>query len=153
MKRTDHSVYIFFPAAGLYDGYNNSNLLMYRGTYGNYWSSSYDSSNSAHYLSFNSYGVNPNVYYYRINGCSVRAVIGPQDWLKDSYEESLSVEFYNSLQDSYYGDSGSTDYYHSDIPCNMELAALVRGVNEYYSGKKEYTASDNVSITATTMDI
>lgn len=90
---------------------------------------------------------------WRTVGMSIRAVIGPQDQLKESYEEYSSVEFYGSVQDSYYGDSGSTSYNNSDISCNMEFDALAKRVDEYYSGRKEYTTLDNVFATATSMDI
>ena len=70
MKKTDHSVYVFFPAAG--DGYGTS--LYNRGTYGSYWSASWSSAAYAYYLSFNSSSVNPQNNNHRCNGYSVRAV-------------------------------------------------------------------------------
>ena len=61
--------YIFFPAAG----YVNGASLGARGSNGNYWSSSFDSSASAWVLGFHSSGQNVGALY-RYYGCSVRAV-------------------------------------------------------------------------------
>ena len=61
---------IFFPALGNYDGTS----LNYRGSYGNYWSSSYVSATSAYDLYFNSSDVNPANYYFRRCGFTARAV-------------------------------------------------------------------------------
>ena len=70
MKKTDHSVYVFFPAAGR--GHGTS--LSPRGSYGDYWSSSWLSADNAYLLYFNSSSVNPQDYYNRYLGYSVRAV-------------------------------------------------------------------------------
>ena len=70
MKKTDHSVYVFFPAAGI--GYGTS--LYDRGSYGYYWSGSWNSADIAYYLYFSSSSVNPQNNYYRYRGYSVRAV-------------------------------------------------------------------------------
>ena len=70
MKKTDHSVYVFFPAAGR--GYGTS--LRDRGSSGRYWSSSWYSADYAYLLYFNSSSVYPQYYNYRFYGCSVRAV-------------------------------------------------------------------------------
>jgi len=70
MKKTDHSVYVFFPAAG----YGRGTSLYDRGTSGNYWSSSWYSAGSAYGLSFNSSSVTPQYYRTRYSGLSVRAV-------------------------------------------------------------------------------
>jgi uncharacterized protein (TIGR02145 family) len=70
MKKTDHSLYVFFPAAGY--GYGTS--LYYRGSDGYYWSSSWYSADSAYNLSFSSSSVNPQSSNYRYLGFSVRAV-------------------------------------------------------------------------------
>jgi hypothetical protein len=61
---------VFFPASGYYDG----TTLSYRGSSGNYWSSSYISQTDAYYLYFNSGGVYPAGYDNRRYGFSVRAV-------------------------------------------------------------------------------
>ena len=61
---------IFFPASGYYDGTS----LNYRGSSGNYWSSSYRSATSAYVLSFYSSDVNPASSYYRRRGFTARAV-------------------------------------------------------------------------------
>ena len=61
---------IFFPAAGI--GYGTS--LGNRGSLGLYRSSSWYSSDSAYLMSFDSSSVNPQNYYNRCNGFSVRAV-------------------------------------------------------------------------------
>ena len=70
MKKTDHSVYVFFPAAGC--GYGTS--LSNRGSCGYYWSGSWYSADRAYILSFNSSSVNPQSHNYRYYGYSVRAV-------------------------------------------------------------------------------
>ena len=70
MKKTDHSVYVFFPAAGYGSGSSISNV----GSYGLYWSSSWFSANGAYDMYFNSSSVNPQIYNDRFYGSSVRAV-------------------------------------------------------------------------------
>ena len=70
MKKTDHSVYVFFPAAGR--GYGTS--LSYRGSNGYYWSGSWNSADIAYYLNFDSSSVNPQYNSNRYIGRSVRAV-------------------------------------------------------------------------------
>lgn len=61
---------VFFPASGYYYG----TTLYYRGSYGDYWSSSYLSETNACRLSFDSGSVNPSNNYGRRHGFSVRAV-------------------------------------------------------------------------------
>ena len=70
MKKTDHSVYVFFPASGIYNGTSLSS----RGTYGYYWSSSFYSATGAYYLNFFSSSVSPQYYYNRRVGFAVRPV-------------------------------------------------------------------------------
>jgi len=70
MKKTDHSVYVFFPAAG--NGRGSS--LSSRGTYGDYWSSSLNSAGGGYNLNFYSSIVYPQLNSYRCRGFSVRAV-------------------------------------------------------------------------------
>ena len=70
MKKSDHSVYVFFPASGLYNGTS----LYGRGTYGFYWSSSFLSSSSAYDLGFGSSSVYPQNYSTRRYGMTVRPV-------------------------------------------------------------------------------
>ena len=70
MKKTDHSVYVFFPAAG----YGRGSSLNYRGSNGYYWSGSRYSADGAYYLYFSSSSVNPQNNDYRYYGYSVRAV-------------------------------------------------------------------------------
>ena len=70
MKKSDHSVYVFFPASGYYSGTS----LSYRGTSGYYWSSSFYDSTNAYLLYFNSSNVNPQYYFSRRYGRSVRPV-------------------------------------------------------------------------------
>ena len=70
MKKSDHSVFIFLPASGYYSGAS----LGYRGTYGGYWTSSFNSSADAYGLSFNSSNVNPQSSNYRRFGRTVRPV-------------------------------------------------------------------------------
>lgn len=62
---------LFFPAAGQYSGAS----LLYRGTRGYYWSSSFVSAASAHDLDFSSVATNPQSTFGRRFGFSVRAVI------------------------------------------------------------------------------
>jgi hypothetical protein len=61
---------VFFPASGYYGG----TTLYDRGSYGSYWSSTYNSETGARNLGFNSSEVNPTSYSYRRNGFTVRAV-------------------------------------------------------------------------------
>ena len=61
---------IFFPASGYYNGTS----LNSRGSYGNYWSSTWYSETRARYLSFNSTGVSPQNDNGRRCGFTVRAV-------------------------------------------------------------------------------
>lgn len=70
MKKSDHSIFVFFPAAGYCDG----TTLRYRGSYGVYLSSSYRSATSAYILNFSSSEVYPQNYNDRRLGISVRAV-------------------------------------------------------------------------------
>ena len=70
MKKTDHSVYVFFPAAG----YGSGTSLSNRGSGGDYWSGSWYSADYAYYLYFSSSSVSPQYYSYRYRGRSVRAV-------------------------------------------------------------------------------
>lgn len=70
MKKSDHSVYVFFPASGIYNGTSLNN----RGSYGDYWSASFSSSTDAYLLNFNSSSVRPQNSSYRRLGFSVRAV-------------------------------------------------------------------------------
>ena len=61
---------VFFPASGYYNGTTLNN----RGSYGYYWSSTYNSETNARSLSFDSSEVNPTGSYYRRLGFTVRAV-------------------------------------------------------------------------------
>lgn len=70
MKKTDHSVYVFFPAGG--NGHSTS--LINRSSYGFYWSGSWYSADQAYYLLIKSSGVDPMSGNFRYNGFSVRAV-------------------------------------------------------------------------------
>jgi uncharacterized protein (TIGR02145 family) len=70
MKKSDHSVYVFFPASGYYNGTSLSN----RGTNGFYWSSSFYSATYACRLYFYSSSVYPQNYSYRRYGFTVRPV-------------------------------------------------------------------------------
>ena len=70
MKKTDHSVYVFFPASGYYNGTS----LRSRGTYGDYWSSSFLSATNAYYLRFDSSSVSPQSNNGRRYGFTVRPV-------------------------------------------------------------------------------
>ena len=70
MKKTDHSVYVFFPASGNYNGTS----LLNRGTNGSYWSASFSSATGAYNLNFNSSSVRPQNSNSRRSGRSVRPV-------------------------------------------------------------------------------
>lgn len=70
MKKTDHSVYVFFPAAG----YGISTSLYNRGSYGFYWSSSLCYDSNGYSLYFNKSTVGPQNNNGRYGGRSVRAV-------------------------------------------------------------------------------
>lgn len=70
MKKTDHSVYVFFPAGGY--GYDASVTNV--GTNGRYWSSSWSSATNAYNINFNKSSVNPQHINSRYRGFSVRAV-------------------------------------------------------------------------------
>lgn len=61
---------LFFACSGYGDGTTWNS----RGSYGNYWSASFDSSRSARYLRFGSGGVNPQSNNHRGYGFPVRAV-------------------------------------------------------------------------------
>lgn len=73
MKKSDHSVYVFFPAAGYSDGTS----LGYRGSYSYYWSSSLYSAGHGYHLLFDSSSVLPQNHGNRYRGYSVRAVQDP----------------------------------------------------------------------------
>ena len=70
MKKSDHSIYVFFPASGYYSGTS----LNDRGAYGYYWSSSFRSATNAYDLYFNSSSVSPQYYDNRRYGLTVRPV-------------------------------------------------------------------------------
>lgn len=70
MKKSDHSVYVFFPASGYYNGTS----LYSRGSYGYYWSSSFYSATYAYNLYFDSSSVYPQLYSNRRYGFTVRPV-------------------------------------------------------------------------------
>lgn len=70
MKKSDHSVYVFFPATGRSD----RAMLINRGTNGLFWSSSLDSASNARNLGFYSGGMFPQGTSNRCSGFAVRAV-------------------------------------------------------------------------------
>ena len=70
MKKSDHSVYVFFPASGRYNG----TTLQSRGTDGYYWGASFYDSTYAFNLNFDSSNVYPQNYYSRYRGFTVRPV-------------------------------------------------------------------------------
>ena len=72
MKKSDHSVYVFFPAAG----YGEQNVLDYRGEDGAYWSSSLKTADYAIRFFIGSSGnsIYPQSVGARYRGISVRAV-------------------------------------------------------------------------------
>ena len=70
MKKSDHSLFVFFPAAG----YGLGSSIFNVGSRGYYWSSSWYSADYAYYMYFYSSSVYPQSNYYRYDGFSVRAV-------------------------------------------------------------------------------
>lgn len=73
MKKTDHSVYVFFPAAGR----GRSISVNSRGSEGYYWSSSYLNSGNAFNMLFDSSSVSPQGSSNRYIGYSIRPVMPP----------------------------------------------------------------------------
>lgn len=71
MKKTDHSIYVFFPAAGYRYGTNKGY------NEGDYWSSTLYSGGYSNYLTFGSSSIDPQYYGRRYYGYSVRAVQNP----------------------------------------------------------------------------
>lgn len=74
MKKTDHSVFIFLPSAG-YD--LNANTVNH---YGNYWTSSYQSSLYVYKFDWNDFEANPihpSRWATKYVGYSIRAVCSP----------------------------------------------------------------------------
>jgi uncharacterized protein (TIGR02145 family) len=70
MKKSDHSVYVFFPASGRYNGTSLGN----RGTNGYYLSASFYDSTYAYLLDFHSSVVSPQGSNSRYRGFTVRPV-------------------------------------------------------------------------------
>lgn len=70
MKKSNHSVYIFFPASGLY----KNTSLNYFGTNGYYWSASFYSDTYTYNLYFDNSGVNLHDSSGRYQGFTVRPV-------------------------------------------------------------------------------
>lgn len=70
MKKTDHSVYIFFPAAGR----GNGTSIQFTGSHGYYWSSSWRINNTAYDLHFSSSTIEPRNSSSRRRGFPIRAV-------------------------------------------------------------------------------
>lgn len=70
MKKSDHSVYVFFPASDCYLGTSLSS----RGMYGLYWSSSFSSDTGAYNLYFKGSSVTPQGSSFRRNGLTVRPI-------------------------------------------------------------------------------
>lgn len=66
---------LFFACSGIGAG----TQWRYRGTYGYFWSASFDSERNAFYLLFYSSGVNPQSSNYRCDGRAVRPVWNPRD--------------------------------------------------------------------------
>ena len=65
---------VFLPAAGCRDGTSVDDV----GSYGDYWSASYYYSDRAYYVWFGGSRLNPQGYFYRDNGQSVRLVRSAQ---------------------------------------------------------------------------
>ena len=62
---------VFLPAAGVRNGFSN---ILYPNQMGYYWSTTYDDSRYACFLTFTDHSVNPNDSFYRFFGRSVRLV-------------------------------------------------------------------------------
>lgn len=71
-RNADDTTGVFFPASGY--RYNSNGSLNYVGSIGIVWLSSAYSQDSAYYLNFDSYSVNPQNRSRRANGYSVRPV-------------------------------------------------------------------------------
>lgn len=71
MKKTDHSVFVFFPASGRC----GASSLSEHGSSGCYWSASFRKSATAYGLYFNSSSVSPQDYGSRRIGFTVRPVM------------------------------------------------------------------------------
>lgn len=71
MKKSDHSVYVFFPAAGYYNGSSHNG----EGSGGYYWSSVLHSADDAYILHINSSGIYPQNNSHRYYGFPVRGVL------------------------------------------------------------------------------
>lgn len=72
MKKLDHSVYVFLPASGYYDGTSLSER-----TVGRYWTASYSSSDKAYRMHLSSASYDSNNTDYRRFGYNIRAVSVP----------------------------------------------------------------------------
>lgn len=71
MKKSDHSIYVFFPYSGYYDGTSNSGNI---GGIGYYWSSSFYSSIVNSCMRIYTSGITPQSAEMRYYGCSIRPV-------------------------------------------------------------------------------
>lgn len=93
MKKGDNATYVFFPASGLGNGTSLSN----RGSYGCYWSSSYNDSNDAYSMFFYSSSVFPQYSIYRSYGFSVRGVLDAYETPSKLHKVALTGN-YNDLE-------------------------------------------------------
>ena len=70
MKKSDHSVFVFFPLSGYY----NSTTILTRGSYGYCWSSSYYNGSIGYRMELKTSGVTATGASSRSNGFNIRAV-------------------------------------------------------------------------------
>lgn len=75
LKSKNNGNLIFFACSGYGDGSSWVN----RGSYGSYWSMSFDSNVSARNLDFGSGGVNPQNDHFRHYGFAIRPIWNPRD--------------------------------------------------------------------------
>lgn len=110
MKKTDHSIYIFLPASGYYDG----TTLQYNNVYGWYWSSSwYNTTYSWAAQTYNS-GMSPQTTTQRYRGLTIRPFI--QKYPAFTAPTARNSTYSGSAQQlvNYGSCTGGTIYYSSD---------------------------------------
>lgn len=134
MKRTDHSVYVFFPASGDYNGTSLDN----RGTIGLYWSASFYNTTDAYYLSFGSSTVGTNNTIGRRYGLTVRPV-----YTGDTLDTYAWVPlYYNSWQvNRYVPIYGILHTQKASVSNSSRIGFTWRKNEIYYSGNEGYKDS------------
>ena len=106
MKKSDHSVYVFLPASGYYDGTSLSER-----TVGRYWTASYESSNKAYRMHLSSASYNSDYTEYRRFGYNIRAVSIPP-----VSGETLILMHFNNSSSVFKDECGHTFKRYSNYP-------------------------------------